>query len=304
MTRPAPVGPVVAFFSVALFCALSPLAMAGDLQVIPPRSLGMGGALRGAAAGGSAIMLNPSGMTLSRSYVVEGSYHYLNREQGHLGHVSIVDSTSGFNLGGGLYYTYATASPAAAPGSGRHEAGLALAFPFGERVSLGGTVRYLRARRDAGTAPAATPADRTSGFTFDAGITIRPAASVAIGIVGYGLRDLDDAQVPMSAGAGVAVLPTEQLVLAVDGLLDFRTSELAQGRTLSVFGGAEYTFASRFAVRAGGGRGGPRERSFLTLGLSLLSEVGALDVGARSDLQGSEKEVFIGVAGRLFVPSP
>jgi hypothetical protein len=278
-------------------------ARAGDLQVVPPRSLGMGGALRGAATGGGAIMLNPSGMSLARSYVVEGSYHFLNSEEGHLAHVSVVDSTSGFNLGGGLYYTYATASPGAAADSGRHEAGLALSFPFGDRVSVGGTVRYLRARRETGAGSTGTVA-RTNGFTFDAGITVRPVRPVTIGLVGYGLRDLQDAQVPRAVGGGVAVAPTEQLLFAVDALYDYRTSEIARGKTLSVFGGAEYTAAARFALRAGGGKGGPRERTFATLGVSLLSEIGAIDVGARSDVQSGEKDVFVGLAARLFVPTP
>jgi hypothetical protein len=248
-------------------------------------------------------MLNPSGMSLARSYVVEGSYQFLNREQGHVGHVSIVDSTSGFNIAGGLYYTYATASPDVAPDSGRHEGGLALSVPFGDRVSLGGTVRYIRARRDAGANPT-VPAAQTSGLTFDAGISIRPVRAVTLGVVGYGLRDLENAQAPMSVGGGIVVTPIDPLVLAVDGLLDFRTSEAAQGKTLSVFGGAEYTISGRFALRLGGGRGGFRERSFATAGASLLSEVGALDIGARTDLSGADKDIFVGLAGRIFVPTP
>jgi hypothetical protein len=292
-------------------CAAAGLASdatAGDLQVIPPRSLGMGGALRGSAAGGGAMMLNPSGMSLQRSYVVEGSYHFLNREQGHLGHVSVVDSTSGFNVGGGLYYTYATASPDQAllpqqAESSRHEAGVALSFPFGDRVILGGTLRYLRARREATTSPAGV-AEKTSGLTYDAGLTVRPVRMLTIGLVGYALRDLDNAQAPKALGGGVALTPTDALIIAVDGLVDFRTSETTPGRTLSVFGGAEYTFLSRVALRGGGGRGGARERTFGTLGVSLLSEVGALDFAGRTDLRGSDKDIFIGLAGRLFVPTP
>jgi hypothetical protein len=118
------------------------------------------------------------------------------------------------------------------------------------------------------------------------------------------LRDLADAQVPRAFGGGIALIPTEQLVVAVDGLMDFRTSEAAPGKTVSVFGGAEYTLASRVAVRLGGGRGGSRERTFGTAGASLLSEVGALDFAFRTDLQGSDKDIFFGLAGRLFVPTP
>ncbi len=284
----------VALAAAGLILAAAP-AWAGDLQVVPPRSLGMGGSLRGMAAGGGALMLNPSGISLARSYVVEGSYQYLNREQGHLGHVSIVDSTSGFNVGGGVYYTYATASPDPAADTGRHEAGGALSFPFGDKVSVGGTLRYVRARRGA---------TRTSGLTFDAGMTVRPVPILTLGVVGYGLHDLHDAQVPRAVGGGIALAPTEQLLIAVDGLFDSRTSEAAQGKSLSVFGGVEYTWASRVAFRLGGGRGGADVRTFGTAGASLLSEIGALDLAARTDLSGSDKEVFIGLAGRLFVPSP
>jgi hypothetical protein len=285
------------------FAGIAPVATAGELQVIPPRSLGMGGSLRGSAAGGGAIMLNPSGISLARSYVVEGSYQFLNREQGHVGHVSIVDSTSGFNLGGGLYYTYATASPESAPESRRHEAGLALSFPMGDRVTLGGTIRYLRARWDATTSPGAVEG-KTNGITFDVGMTVRPVRPLTIGLVGYALRDLENAQAPRGLGAGVALTPIDELIVAVDGLLDFRTSESARDRTLSIFGGGEYTVASRFALRAGGGRGGARERTFGTLGASLLGSAGALDIGGRTDLQGGDKDVYIGLAARLFVPTP
>jgi hypothetical protein len=284
--------------------ALALPARAGDLQVVPPRSLGMGGSLRGAAAGGGAIMLNPSGMSLARSYVVEGSYHFLNREHGHLGHVSVVDSTSGFNMAGGLYYTYANASPDGLPSSGRHEGGAALSFPFGDKVTVGGTLRYVRATRSPGENPMVEPGNKTSGFTFDVGMSIRPAPILTLGLVGYGLRDLEDAQVPRAFGGGIALVPTEQLVVALDGLLDFRTSEAAKGKTLSVFGGAEYTFATQFAFRLGGGRGGPRERSFGTIGASVLGEIGALDFAARTDFSGPDRDVFIGLAGRLFVPTP
>jgi hypothetical protein len=264
----------------------------------------MGGSLRGLAAGGGAIMLNPSGMSLARSYVVEGSYQFLSREQGHLGHVSVVDSTSAFNLGGGLYYTYGSASPDVAPSSHRHEAGAALSFPFGDKVAVGATLRYVRAERDAGPDPVVDPELKTSGFTFDVGLSIRPVPMFTLGLVGYGLRDLDDAQVPRAFGGGIALVPIAELVVAVDGVYDARTSESAPGKSLSVFGGAEYTLESRFAFRLGGGRGGPRERTFATAGVSLLSGAGALDLAFRTDLSGDDKDIFFGLAGRLFVPTP
>ena len=120
----------------------------GELPWLSTRSIGMGGTLRGAATGTAALSLNPSGISLARSYVVEGGYQFLRGPDGHVASLAIADSTSGFNIGGGVYYNYVTASPSGPGERGRHEAGAALSFPFGEKVSLGGTVRYLRIRRE------------------------------------------------------------------------------------------------------------------------------------------------------------
>jgi hypothetical protein len=87
-------------------------------------------------------------------------------------------------------------------------------------------------------------------------------------------------------------------------VIDFTTSGQPRGKVLSVMGGFEYTVANRFAVRAGGGYDGQRRNGYGSLGLSFISEVGALDLGVRQDVSGSAKATFVGVAGRLFVPSP
>src|SRR5215208_2580193 len=100
----------VASISLAPLTAGPALAQ-GELPSLSTRSIGMGGALRGAATGTAALSLNPSGISLARSYVVEGGYQYLRGLDGHVAGLAIADSTSGFNLGGGLYYTYATAAP-------------------------------------------------------------------------------------------------------------------------------------------------------------------------------------------------
>ncbi|HEY0714829.1 MAG TPA: hypothetical protein VGF45_19265, partial [Polyangia bacterium] len=77
-----------------LLTSLVSTAQAGALEVVPTRALGVGGALRGSAAGTVGPALNPSGISLTRSYVVEGLYQYLQAPGGHLTHVAIADSTS------------------------------------------------------------------------------------------------------------------------------------------------------------------------------------------------------------------
>src|SRR5690349_19250330 len=69
------------------------------------RPLGMGGVGRAVATGDAGPILNPSGMSLVRQYHVEGTYGFSNRRGDHFLHASVVDSTSGYLLAGGLYYT-------------------------------------------------------------------------------------------------------------------------------------------------------------------------------------------------------
>jgi hypothetical protein len=283
-------------------------AAAAPLQFTPNRILGMGGAGRGAASGTAGPTLNPSGMSLVRSYVVEGAYQYLSNQEGHLAHVAIADSTSASNVGGGLTYTYATASPAGtiegAEKLSRHEAGLSLSFPFSDHVAIGVTGRYLRMTRGL----AGGVEESSSGVTFDAGITIRPIDRIALGFAGYGLRDMKNAQAPAGFGGGLALVVIPELILVADTIVD-RGTYLAEPKTAVTYtGGAEYTMVSRFALRGGGGRDGARRAGFGSLGISALSESGALDLDGRLDFgageSAREKAWVIGVSLRLFVPAP
>ena len=159
--------------------------------------------------------------------------------------------------------------PAALGERGRHEAGAALSFPFGEKVSLGGTIRYLRIRREMEV----LLKPKTNGFTFDAGLTVRPVSFVSIGLAGRGLRDMEDPQAPLTLGGGLALTPLPELVVAVDAY----HVQVAPASYLVVSGGVEYTVASMLSVRLGGGR--MDDEGFGSAGLSVVSEVGALDLG-------------------------
>ena len=285
-------GPFLAF---ALSALTAGTAWAqGELPWMTARSMGMGGALRGAATGVAALSLNPSGLSLNRSYIVEGGYQYQRGLDGHIASIGIADSTSGFNLGGGLYYNYASASPTGAGDRGRHEAGAALSFPFGEKVTLGGAVRYLRIRREMDPFNDA----KTTGLTFDAGLTVRPVSFISIGLAGRGLRDLEDPQAPRVLGGGIALTPRPELVVAFDAYN-------VTYPPVSYFlfsGGVEYTFASLLSVRLGGGKT-PDGEAFGSAGLSVVSQVGALDFGGQMAFSEGGDSLFLGFSGRLFVPT-
>jgi hypothetical protein len=284
-------GPFLAFALATLTAGTA--SAQGELPNLSTRSIGMGGTLRGAATGTTALALNPSGISLSRSYVVEGGYQFLRGPDGHVGSIAIADSTSGFNIGGGLYYTYATASPSGLGDRSRHEAGAALSFPFGEKVVIGGTLRYLRIKREMEV----LLKPKTTGLTFDAGLTVRPVSFISIGLVGRGLRDMEDPQAPLTLGGGIVLTPLPQLAVAVDAY----NVQVAPASYLVFAGGAEYTVASMLSVRLGGGR--VNEEGFGSAGLSVVSEVGALDLGGQMAFSGGGNSLYLGIAGRLFVPT-
>jgi hypothetical protein len=266
------------------------------------RALGMGGALRGAATGGAGPVLNPSGMSLIQSYNVEADYLFASAQNDSFFHGSVVDSTSGYRVAGGLYYTYHSDNPSG-PSSGHgHEAGLALSFPFGQYVTAGGTMKYFRL---SGDQTAVDGGD--GGLTFDAGLTIKPAPSLSLGVVGMNLRDLHAAVAPLSLGYGVAFTPTNDVLLVLDGLTNFTADAPVTRKATRLMTGFEVLLESKVALRAGGGYDGASENGFFSAGFSAISEVGALDLGIRQDAfrhGSSPRETIAGVSLRLFVPQP
>ncbi len=137
-----PVEAILAIWLAGSFAA-SPASAAEGF--VGTRSLGMGETLRGAATSGTGPLLNPSGMSLTQSYNVEADYFFAHTGDNQYLHASIVDSTSGYKLAGGLYYTYHSDNPDGPSQGHGHEVGLALSLPFGEHVTIGGTGEVLPA---------------------------------------------------------------------------------------------------------------------------------------------------------------
>jgi hypothetical protein len=287
------------------------LSLASTAQAATPplpgtRALGVGGALRGAATGDTALTLNPSGMSLMRAYVIEGAYAHdqIGGGDSNVGRASIVDSTSGFNIAGGLYYNYLSEKTAGGLQRSGHEGGVALSLPLGEHLFVGGTLKYFRLHHG-GTLPPNAPS-AIKGLTFDAGLTIKPVGAVSLGIVGQNLVDLHTDRAPRTLGGGIAVGATTDLLFALDAVLDFTTRRDTggTGRIWHVMGGGELLLDKRFALRAGGGRRGTTNAGYLSAGASYIAQIGAIDFGFQRDLGGSPKETFIGASARLFLPAP
>ena len=266
------------------------------------RALGMGGSMRAAAAAGAGPLLNPSGMSLTNSYNIEANYFFAHVRDDHYFHASVVDSTSAFRLAGGLYYTYHADNPDG-PASGHgQEAGLALALPFGDRVAVGGTLKYFLLAGDQRTSDGGS-----GGLTVDAGVTIRATHALSLGAVGTNLRNRHTGLAPVAIGYGAALMPDEDVLLVLDGVTNLTADAPLPRKSTRVSAGGEVLFAKKLAVRAGGGYDGVSQNGFFTAGLSMVSEAGALDFGARQDIfsnGGAVRETILGVSFRLFIPQP
>ena len=301
--RPAPSRSCAALLAIALTLAVGATARAFE-EFTPTEALGMGGASRAWAVADEGPLLNPSGMSLTKAYTIDGTYGYASRLSEQFLHASIVDSTSPFNLAGGLYYTYHSTSPTGGLSGHGHEGGLALSFPFGPYVSLGATLKYFKLE----DADAFNGHD--GGLTFDVGATVRPTQVLSLGLVGTNLRDLATSQATQAIGYGVALIPLTNMVVVADGLTRFTADNQTGRKGTSLMGGAGYTFWGKLAVRAGGGYDAATGNGYLTFGLSGLSEIGAFDGGVRQDLtrsmlaSGAEvHETVLQVSLRLFIPA-
>ena len=276
--------------------ALAPQAFAQTMSPLTPRALGTGGAMRGFAAGDSGPQLNPSGISLLRSYSVEGSYQYGSVANSQDARLSAVDSTSAFNVGGALYYGYHHDSPTDSTSQSGHLFGASLSFPILDKVFLGGSANYLRFTD--------TTSTTNTGFTFDAGMTVRPVSMLSAGAVATNLFDKSLPGAPRTFGGGVALLPLPTLILFFDTVWQKVYGDSSRDQVTSYMGGGEFSFASSAAFRLGGGRDGLSKNGYVAGGISLLSgDIGALDVGLRQDVSGNTKATIVGVSARLFVPS-
>ena len=285
---------------VASLTLTSPAMAWGFADDLGPRPIAMGQSGRADALGTDGLRLNPGGMSLAPLYTLSGDYQLLTKQGGHTLRVAVADSTSASGLGGGLYYGYRTASPTGAPTLGAHEAGLALSYPFADRVFLGATLKYFRVSG----LPEADGNARHVGFTTDVGLVVKGGSGISVGVAGYNLRDLGSREAPVALGYGVAVAPQPTLTFTLDARHDFTTYDPTRGVVTSVGGGGELVAKGFLVLRAGGGRDGASRAGYVTAGAAALSGLGAIDAGVRQDLSGDRKLTYVVVGLRLFVESP
>jgi hypothetical protein len=271
----------------------------GDSQIdlLGPREVAVGEAMRGGATGASAIGLNPAGLPLNRELVFEGGYGYRGSDSASIVGVSACDSTN--PMPGCFFYEYVGASPEIGGVSGKrttHVGGVALSRQVVPRVLIGGTTKYYRFDTDVMGETAA------KGFTFDLGATLRVTELVNLGVAAQNLFATERSpRFPRAIGGGLHARPVPTLALG----FDMRWKLEGDDRSARFGGGGElFLRAGRtlgIPLRAGGLRDNATDATYVSGGLGLAGLRWGLDVAARRQVAGGD-ETLVMASMRFYGP--
>ncbi|HUJ63401.1 MAG TPA: hypothetical protein VLX92_33110 [Kofleriaceae bacterium] len=261
----------------------------GLTDMLGPREIALGEALRGGATDASTIAMNPADLPLSRDLVFEGGYGYRLSDDASLVGVSACDTTG--NLPGCFYYDYAGANPeldGASTHTATHVGGVDLGYAITPHVYVGSGVKYYHYDDGVMGQPS------SSGFTWDFGATLRLTQMVNLGVVGQNLLGATSEDFPRTVGGGLYVHPVPSLALSFD--TRWKLDGMAQGARYG--GGAEYFLGSSdgqsgFPIRLGGLHDNGLGTTYLSAGLGYVSMQYGIDIGARHAIDGSDETLIL-----------
>jgi hypothetical protein len=266
------------------------------VDMLGPREIAVGEAMRGGATGATAIGLNPAGLPLTKELVIEGGYGYRPTDAASLFSVSLCDSTSA--IAGCFYYSYAGAHPDLAgmeTDRRTHMAGGSFAKAISPKVFIGSSIKYLNFADDV------MPAAKASGWNWDIGTTARVSDMVTLGATGYNLWGAKSPEFARAVGGGVLARPMPNLAVSFD------TRWKLDGDKSVRYGGGAELFVSRsngqvgFPLRIGGLRDNGLDATYLSGGLGLATMKWTLDIAARYAVSGVEGTTLI-ASMRFFGP--
>ncbi len=288
---------VLGVFSVAALAGSATAGADSLNDLLGPREVAVGEALRGSATGAAGADLNPGGLGLNRELVFEGGYGYRATDSASLVGVSACDSTNA--MPGCFFYDYAGSNPEL-DGMTSHRAthlgGLALSRMVVPRLLIGATTKYFHFT-------SSMPGDaNASGTTFDIGATLRVTDILNVGVSAQNLwSSTDSPQFPRAVGGGFYARPIAPLAVSFDArwrLDGDRTARYGGGAELFLSGGGgQVGFPLRAGVLHDNGLGA----TYLSAGLGYAAVNWGLDLAGRREVKGGDENMFI-ASMRFFGP--
>lgn len=262
-----------------------------------PRSLGMGGAVRGDPMGANAIFHNVAGMARAYTYAAQAQYIRTGSlELNGLGG-NVVDSKTQPSVAVGASYFYQFSDTSADAELDVHDARLAFASAIVPgQIFAGVGLHYLNFQR-----PAAL-GEELNALTLDAGVHAMLAQQFAVGITGHNLIKVDDGAWPMEAGVGFAYI-NPAFTLDFDFLLDFTTDDDGVQPVYRV--GTEVFLGEAVPLRLGYSRFQATETQYISGGLGFVNSSGqatgsGFNVGYRGNLDDS-KDFLVSVGLTMYL---
>jgi hypothetical protein len=263
------------------------------------RAAAMGGATRALGNAVTGLYSNPANIALTRVYHIQGLAQIWPEARRQSYGASAVDSVTG-RLAGGLGAHYGVLDP---DGVDRKwtDVRAALAFPISEKFYAGVTAKYLKLR-DNGFLRPGYGLPRTSasaglgdeatvdGFTFDAGITVKPTSSLFIGVVGSNLTSSGNGFRPLTLGGGVGY-GNDDITAEVDVVADFTTYTSASGSSrtaMRALAGFEYLAGDHFPLRVGYRFDAEPSTHAISAGVGYIDPQFAVDLAIRRTVSGKE----------------
>jgi hypothetical protein len=272
-------------------------------EVETTRSAGMGGALRAAGNGTTGLFLNPANLALTRVYHIEAIGEITPEVGRQVYGGAVVDSTTN-RLAGGTAITGGFMDPSGTDRSWM-DIRLGLAFPINDSFYIGLGGRYLKLTENGngpfGTSKASGGLKDPSGGrfalvnipTFDAGVTVKLANIVHIGLTGQNLTYPNNGYLPTTAGGGIAVA-TQDFTIEADAIADFN-SYLSP--TARVMAGGEYLLINHIPLRAGYRYDQGANSHALSAGVGYLAREFSVEASVRRTVAGPPATmIFFGAA--------
>lgn len=272
------------------------LALSWDAYAREPgasaRALGVADAVHSIGFGTAGLYFNPATMSQIRQYAIDAGYGYDSTRGTHNAHVSIVDSQTNQDFGGGIGYTYFRSDRTPSEFQG-HDVRAALCVRLGaDSVSFGfgAGFRYLKVSGD-------LPSDRVSAPTLDLGALLGVSDRFFLGVAGQNLITFSSAHAPrlLGVGAGVSVSVVN---VAASAVVDF---ESRPETVVSPSGGVEAVVFNAMALRAGFMWDRASEQKRVTGGLGYISQYVGVDVGYGHDVTDRDKWL-VQSSIRVFLP--
>jgi len=262
-------------------------------DLLGPREIAVGEAMRGSATGASAIGLNPAGLPLNRELVFEGGYGWRGTDDASLISVSACDSTNA--APGCFFYDYIGTNPELVGMTGTrttHVGGMALSRLLLPRVMVGATVKYFNFKSDMAGEMA------QSGFVADFGATLRLTQMINLGLSGQNLYASEDKHpmFPRAVGGGFHARPMPNLALGFDARWLLDAEQVSD--SMRYGGGAELFLSGQrgqtgYPIRAGALRDNGLGCTYVSGGLGMATLKWSVDLAARRQVKGGDETMVI-----------